>query len=259
MAAIADRPAGSAGSASSGSRLLGLYPEAWRERYGAEFRDLLEARPPTLRDRLDIVVGAIDARVNPQVGATPPMDRVVTAADRVLALAAVTAGALFGTWATAIAVAAPRWGSPIAVPDAVVDAAYGALWLATIFFIGVLFGLAHRYASVFTGVGLAGALVAAVGYAIGLAGAAPLGIVMAAGGTLALTPSIARGLASWPLAITFALATLAVPGAMYGFAASGGQATWLFVFLLPLGPAWMLMGRNLLRGGPPPAPAPAIA
>jgi hypothetical protein len=46
---------------------------------------------------------------------------------------------------------------------------------------------------------------------------------------------------------------------MYGFAASGGQATWLFVLLLPLGPAWILLGRTLLRGGPPPIPAPAIA
>jgi hypothetical protein len=46
---------------------------------------------------------------------------------------------------------------------------------------------------------------------------------------------------------------------MLGFTASGGQATWLFVLLLPLGPAWMLVGRSLLRGGPPPVPARAIA
>jgi hypothetical protein len=256
MAAIADRPAGLTGS---GSRLLNLYPEAWRERYGAEFRDLLEARPPALRDRLDIVVGAIDARVNPQVGAAPPMDRVVTAADRVLALAAVAAGALYGTWATALAVAAPRWGSPIAVPDAVVDAAYGALFLATIPFIGVLFGLAHRYAATFTRIGLAGTLVAVVGHALGIMGGGPLAVLMITGGTLALTPSLARSLASWPLAITLALATVAVLGAMFGFVASAGQATWLFVFLLPLGPAWILLGRTLLRGGPPPIPAPAIA
>ena len=42
--------------------LLRLYPETWRSRYGAEFADLLAARPPSRRDRLDIVRGAIDAR-----------------------------------------------------------------------------------------------------------------------------------------------------------------------------------------------------
>jgi hypothetical protein len=256
MAATADRPAGSTGSR---SRLLGLYPMAWRDRYGAEFRDLLEARPPAFRDRLDIVVGAIDARVNPQVGVTPPMDRIVTAADRVLAVAAVAAGAMFATWATPLAVAAPRWGSPISAPDAVIDVAYGALFLATILAIGVLLGLAHRYAALFTGVGLTGALVAAVGHALALMGGGPLAVLMVAGGTLALTRSLARSLASWPLAITFALATVAVLGAMYGFVASSGQATWLFVLFLPLGPAWVLVGRSLLRGGPPPVPAPSIA
>jgi hypothetical protein len=49
------------------SRLLALYPEAWRARYGDEFRALLEDRPPSLRERLDIVRSALDARVNPQL------------------------------------------------------------------------------------------------------------------------------------------------------------------------------------------------
>jgi hypothetical protein len=49
------------------SRLVGLYPAAWRHRYEAEFCDLLAERPPTLRDRLDIIRGALDARLHPQV------------------------------------------------------------------------------------------------------------------------------------------------------------------------------------------------
>jgi hypothetical protein len=49
------------------SRLLALYPEAWRARYGDEFLVLLEDRPPSLRERLDIVRSALDARVNPQL------------------------------------------------------------------------------------------------------------------------------------------------------------------------------------------------
>ena len=46
--------------------LLNLYPRAWRERYEDEFVALLEARPPDAHDRIDIVRGAIDARLHPQ-------------------------------------------------------------------------------------------------------------------------------------------------------------------------------------------------
>ena len=49
------------------SRLLRLYPRAWRERYGDEFRALLDERPPSLADRLDIVRGALDAHRHPQL------------------------------------------------------------------------------------------------------------------------------------------------------------------------------------------------
>jgi hypothetical protein len=49
------------------SRLLGLYPERWRARYGDEFLVLLGDRPPALRDRFDIVRGALDAHLSPQI------------------------------------------------------------------------------------------------------------------------------------------------------------------------------------------------
>jgi hypothetical protein len=57
--------------------LLSLYPRSWRERYGDEFAELLAARPPSLGDRVDIVRGAVDARLHPQVrGSGHPVDRV---------------------------------------------------------------------------------------------------------------------------------------------------------------------------------------
>ena len=49
------------------NRLVGLYPREWRDRYEAEFLALLDVRPATFRDRFDIVRGAIDARLHPQV------------------------------------------------------------------------------------------------------------------------------------------------------------------------------------------------
>jgi hypothetical protein len=48
------------------SRLVRLYPRAWRARYGDEFAALIAERPPTLADRIDIVRGAVDARLHPQ-------------------------------------------------------------------------------------------------------------------------------------------------------------------------------------------------
>lgn len=49
------------------SRLIDLYPRSWRDRYGDELRALLEERPPSLRDRLDLIRGALDARTHPQL------------------------------------------------------------------------------------------------------------------------------------------------------------------------------------------------
>lgn len=45
--------------------LVRLYPRAWRGRYEDEFLALLEAAPPTRRDRLDIARGALDAHLHP--------------------------------------------------------------------------------------------------------------------------------------------------------------------------------------------------
>lgn len=55
------------------SRLITLYPATWRQRYEDEFLVLLEARPPSLRDRIDIVLAAVDAHR----GGGRPSDRVV--------------------------------------------------------------------------------------------------------------------------------------------------------------------------------------
>ncbi|MEK6721742.1 MAG: hypothetical protein AABZ33_13895 [Chloroflexota bacterium] len=59
------------------SRLVGLYPGPWRERYEAEFRELIAERPPTFADRIDIARGALDERLRPQVpGPERTPDRV---------------------------------------------------------------------------------------------------------------------------------------------------------------------------------------
>ncbi len=44
--------------------LIGLYPEWWRERYGEEFEALLELLQISAYDALDVVLGALDARLH---------------------------------------------------------------------------------------------------------------------------------------------------------------------------------------------------
>lgn len=45
--------------------LLRLYPRAWQRRYGEEVAELLASEPPSLRLLVDLIAGAIDARLNP--------------------------------------------------------------------------------------------------------------------------------------------------------------------------------------------------
>lgn len=58
------------------TRLIGLYPQAWRNRYEEEFLALLAESPPDPLDRLDIVRGALDARLHP-----PPSEQNLPSSD----------------------------------------------------------------------------------------------------------------------------------------------------------------------------------
>ncbi len=51
------------------NRLIALYPAAWRARYGDEFGALLASRPRSPREWVDVVLGAADAHLHPQVPA----------------------------------------------------------------------------------------------------------------------------------------------------------------------------------------------
>jgi hypothetical protein len=69
----------------SASRYLGLYPRAWRERYGDELQALLEDERVGLRTRLDLVRGALDAHLHPAVPSRLPVAAAVTASGLAVA------------------------------------------------------------------------------------------------------------------------------------------------------------------------------
>jgi hypothetical protein len=85
------------------SRLVRLYPRAWRERYEDEFLRLIEDRPPSRLERFDIVRGAIDAWLHPQVRSAPAAREN---SDRTgVVVAAVLGGLAFAAGGVSIATA----------------------------------------------------------------------------------------------------------------------------------------------------------
>jgi hypothetical protein len=73
--------------------LLGLYPQAWQERYGEEMAELLSQVPVTLRTLADLVRGALDAYLHPEA-----LPGVASAGQTVWTSGAIIVGAtaLFG-------------------------------------------------------------------------------------------------------------------------------------------------------------------
>ena len=230
----------------AGTWLLRLYPETWRARYGAEFTELLLARPPSVRDRLDILRGAVDARLNPQL-ADEPVVRVATTADRLLALAGVLAGSLFTVWALIIALATPRWGSMELVDEGLMGTAYGAGMIGMILAVGMLLGLAARHTDELGSFGVVAAIVIAAGFFFAVAGASIVGLALLTGGTVALAPALGRVV--HPLVAAFlAFTTVLLALAMLGFVGSEGQLTFWLIWGGGFGPAWMILGFSLRHG-----------
>jgi len=73
--------------------ILRLYPRAWHDRYGEELVALLAERPATLLDSIDLIRGAIDARLHPQVpGADVRPDKEIPVTQRLLGVVAAIGG-----------------------------------------------------------------------------------------------------------------------------------------------------------------------
>lgn len=214
------------------SRLLSLYPPRWRARYEAEFRALLDERPPSLIDRLDILRGAFDARLHPQLVAPDPS--ATRDADRgPSALVAILGGLLW------VGAALGFYGAPmiddLGYKDSgavvlLVAAAAASTGLAA-------FLRARRQGSTLLSGAATVIMVGAVGVAL------PWPILLA--GYYAITVgSLLFGLAAMGrLAPAWLLVAVGALLAM-GFNTEDGRA----LLVVPLGLAWMVVGALDLRG-----------
>lgn len=197
-----------------GARLLALYPSGWRARYEPEVAWILAQEPLTLRGRLDLVRGAIDAHLHPDEPSPLPI------------AAAIAAGGLLAAHAIVISLqpAPPDWPGYleeslplVGLGVAVLLPALVGLWLklgdgdGALGRIGISLAIAGHLAWL-AALALAalrieyGALTA-VTSSVAMAGAALLGVALAGAGRLRLGILLAvAGLAGlappafgWPL------------------------------------------------------------
>jgi hypothetical protein len=222
------------------SRLVRLYPKAWRNRYEEEFLTLLAERPPTIADHFDTVRGALDAHLNPQaeVEALPWTHRIP-------GILALIAGAMWSTvFVTFVLVGEGAWSLAALVPLSLLlmflslpgdyMAAHGrriAMALGLLGLCIVIANLPYSPPTVVAGVG---------GWLFALGGMLTLAAIRAeigpAGRWLLLVVAVIL-----PAAIGFPVA--------FGLGNLSEDESWVLASLLPYGLAWLLIGLRLaIRG-----------
>ena len=224
------------------TRLVRLYPRAWRDRYEEEFLALLAERPPTLGDLVDTVRGAVDAHLNPQAEVEPS-----PWTHRIPGLLALIAGAMWsavfllfvfwqdGAWAVAILIPVSLLLMFLSLPGDYM-AAHGRQIAVALGVIGLCIVIANLPYSLLTAV-------AGVG-----------GYLFALGGLLTLA-AIRAGIGPTGRWILLILAVILPAAIGFPVAMSIGNLTendsWVLVSAFPYGLAWVLVGLRLaVRGSP---------
>jgi hypothetical protein len=226
-------------------RLLRLYPAAWRARYGEEFAELLASRPPALRDRLDIIAGALDARLHPQVAAVPA-GIAGRARDRSVAALLVVAGALLTIWAAIGLSFAGMWdGSEEATARSLLGVSYASGVAGAVLVAIALLLVASRYDSSIGAVGAVGGVLTGSGLVFASFGGGFAALALLVGGTLMLAWRLRGRLVGTVPAVVLTVTTVLVVGAFIAVAASGWSDLGPFWILVLYGPAWMLVGVDL--------------
>ncbi len=223
------------------TRLIRLYPAAWRDRYEAEMLDVLAQRPTAARDLVDLIRGAVDAHLHPQLADAP-----IPWTHRIPGSVTIGTGAL---WAlSAVCLAIPGWSS--------VSGTLAGLAVMT-----MLIALAGDYLMMVRRAMGVGFGVLAVAFMV--VNLAPWGIafltyiaaiVWFLGGGLTLAAIRADIGARWRwtlLASTLLVpAAFVIPGTAFGLF-EHDPPRWAALLAVPYGLAWMAIGvRMTLRGSP---------
>lgn len=221
------------------SALPRLYPRSWRERYEPEFLGLLEARPPSIRDRLDIVRGALDARAN--LGSP----RVSTRLTGIASISAFAAGLLWITWlVVSIRGFSALDGSPIHDSGVILSLLAGLALASS----HVTLGLAS--VDRMRGWGGISAAIATIGFAITAFGGG-MAALFALVGSIALATAVAGRTLPASIAVVWIAATTGVFAGFIRLAATDWSDPSVVSMAIPYGIAWILIGLVVaLRGMP---------
>jgi len=222
--------------------LLLLYPAAWRARYGEEFAELLAAHPPTFRDRLDIVAGAADARLRPQVGHGAP-NSVRAPRDRSAGGLVVLGGTLLTAWAVIGVLFAGPWEDPNV--QRMLSASFVAGLAGSFLLASALLLIASRYDWSIGPSGAVGGVLTGSGLVFSALGGGVPSLVLLGSGTVMLAWRLRGRLVGTVPALVLTVATLLVVVAFVAVAANGWKDISPFYLLLAYGPAWMLVGLDL--------------
>lgn len=228
------------------SRLLRLYPAAWRRRYGTEFLGLLAERPIGPRGVTDLVLGAVDAHLHPELVGSERQPWT----HRLPGLLAMAAGLIWSWFWAHVFLARPNeeWGDSVGIAVLLMVVAVPGDYLAAygrrigitiaVIVLALLLGRALPW-------GLADGLLNQVAGVV-----ASLLVATGALTLIAIRAGIGRGLRWLLLALTVLVpAIIAIPilGG-FGMGDAGGK-TAMLIALLPYGLTWLLLGlRMTIRG-----------
>jgi len=227
------------------SRLIGLYPAPWRARYEAELRAILEARPPTFADTLDLLRGALDARLHPELvePGVPAVD--MPPESRAPGFAAVAGGLIWTGMATMVIVETYHRRSDLSA----------LLWMSVFFMTIGLIGPvpAARVRQMRRGV-IAGGVLLALGLVIpwGFKAVPLFALVVLTGAGLLTVAGLRAGLAA-PARIAVVAIVWVVPWTIAGLGSMGlldfgpGMDWIQGAIAAPYGVAWIVLGLQMVR------------
>jgi hypothetical protein len=228
------------------SRLLRLYPTAWRERYEAEFLRVLQERPVGLRASVDVLLGAVDAHVHPELIGSAPQPWT----HRLPGLFAMSAGLIWSWFFVRALMAAPEeeWGESIGFAVLLMVIALPGDYLVAY---GRRIGVAVVAIVVAMFLGQALPWSVADGLANLAAGVTAWLLVWAGMLTLvAIRAGIGPGARWLLLGVAILVPALVGIPILGGFGPGDrGGAVAMLVAVLPYGVAWTLLGLRMARRG----------